>query len=1744
MEDDMLMDSDQESDLSTRALKRLKKSGTSDDNHSENGGRDTDRSNANSERSRTEHEEEVGSSRSSSGRRSGEVGHKNAEYGGANTHSGSRRHGRAASPSYGTAGNYSTKSSNSSSGRRRDWDSKDSKGSSSRSQSPSQSTLFDRLKANWGRESWQDFELLQNNVPGPGTKGYAGPGASQGALGKGEMDQEFEEHECNCVPVGGDPNAPTCYDDQCHNYATMQECRKDSCHPGCRNQRIQKRENAKVEVFEAAGKGMGLKLLEPVSKGQFIAEYVGEIITRKELNKRMISSAGTRKLYMMQLGDNTYLDAKRKGGIARFVNHSCDPTCRLEQWTAMGQPRCAVFSLRGMEAGEELSFDYQWEAHHLRENTKCLCGSPRCRGTIEVINPNSDPNAESGGGPFARGRAPASAMGVWRTPKNEEYANPEALVGRKVRVYFDGDCTYFEAQVKRYRPETKTHMLLYAGEGEQELDELEEDLIGVQGKIQGIDKWQIWEQSDRVLKIKKKEQAGDTAVSGSRGPSSSSTNGNGVHAVGDTHQSHQSGNGRRFSNRFGPAPPQMQPMAMGMGMGQGSGSFLGMMGGASRPPPPPPPPPQPAQQAGPRIREELMVPFKDAPQLYSGSDLQQRVMRQTGVQLVELVDAEDQRAGQCPAGQRILRVTGGRDQVSSAVDMLCAEMLSLRSFEDWLAGERRRRAQETAESKELEEAAMAQVGRPRQRWCIGSDWHCFSKEVVAQIAANKVVADLRRNALHVVRQVAESGSGTASNSAPLICHAGILLHRYLAVISISTSSEAASSTSTTTTNSGADGSYGSGSLNKRPNAGGGSSSTTKGGRDSAHANGSSSSTANGASNATTVSGEAAGRARMETNFYVLATACLLLANKSLRARVSSARPRRREELLRAAYGVQFRGRAVEKGTTEVLKWEGKLAAAELDIMVALGFDVHFSDPFDGLDLQRKQQAITAECHEKATSLVLESVTQGSSAWLQFEPEVLTMSVLLLAIGTTSSRQDLLNRAQQFLVNVGRMWPAVLACIQRLARSLPSLGGEDEAGPDGVAATLRQLPTPDPSQYPEYEPPMMAAKQRLIQRRRVEDAVAEAQLWTTDLLMMRKAQDRAGLHGGLGGLQGMKGLAGFGANLASNKFVRAAIREESLEAAGLSCLLPSLDVWKGSTVAGPLPGVDGGRTMEIYLQRWPADKKEMDMASGFSSSAVAELALFQEMHATAVSPTGHSTLLVPFAVVKGTGFKPAAKLGAPGSSKTSSDRNTSSKVDKAGDAASMASDERAADIMGMDPLGIVGMPITLGSQQGPMGDMGTGTGGAGEGDGDKASPSKVPEELLKPSYLLLEPVRYTLAEILRLCRRPMVLPGPLVKCMLQDLLGAVTICHDRNIVIKSLDAEKVYLNAAGSLKLGCLAQAMMVAPKDTAATNSNGVSGMGGHVDGEIDMEIEETPAGRKAAHREGKLRMKQEKLQRENACKKAVAAVTKDGEPAKTVLWAMAPEVMVDQKHPHGPATDIWAVGCLAAQLALGKPIFGGRTRKQQLEYIFKCCGSPGQGRWPEGNKAPLYRHLRPVDKEGKSLHFKPRLDKVLAAEGHKGVPLDPDLAELLQGLLKLDSRHRLSARDALASAYFTPRPGMQDETTDAWNNLKGDLDKVQMGVATPDQLRGQVAAANAPTGPPPPPPPPPRGFLMVWRSRPRLQPTSQGTKAGMATGKERVAVDAMSAALTVTRYTTAGAVEEEMALTVLPHHRRLPARA
>lgn len=199
----------------------------------------------------------------------------------------------------------------------------------------------------------------------------------------------------------------------------------------------------------------------------------------------------------------------------------------------------------------------------------------------------------------------------------------------------------------------------------------------------------------------------------------------------------------------------------------------------------------------------------------------------------------------------------------------------------------------------------------------------------------------------------------------------VLLHRYLAILHAAPPIEASNSS-----NSGSSGESSSDAPQPGPGTSGGSGNSSRtthinsGMSGISNANGSNSTPGNGLSNGTaggsggtmpggaaTSAGSSAGssRFRMETNFYVLATACLMLANKSLRARMGSARPRRREELLRTAYSVQFRGRSVEKGTAEAAKWEAKLAAAEREVLIALGFDLHITDPLEALHVQRKQQ---------------------------------------------------------------------------------------------------------------------------------------------------------------------------------------------------------------------------------------------------------------------------------------------------------------------------------------------------------------------------------------------------------------------------------------------------------------------------------------------------------------------------------------------------------------------------------------------------------------------------------------------------------------------------------------------------------------------------------------------------------------------------------------------------------------------
>lgn len=84
----------------------------------------------------------------------------------------------------------------------------------------------------------------------------------------------------------------------------------------------------------------------------------------------------------MLFDQNMIIDATR-GSIARFVNHSCEPNCRMEKWTVGGKPRMALFAGdRGIMTGDELTYDYNFDPYSQKNVQECRCGAVNCRGVL------------------------------------------------------------------------------------------------------------------------------------------------------------------------------------------------------------------------------------------------------------------------------------------------------------------------------------------------------------------------------------------------------------------------------------------------------------------------------------------------------------------------------------------------------------------------------------------------------------------------------------------------------------------------------------------------------------------------------------------------------------------------------------------------------------------------------------------------------------------------------------------------------------------------------------------------------------------------------------------------------------------------------------------------------------------------------------------------------------------------------------------------------------------------------------------------------------------------------------------------------------------------------------------------------------------------------------------------------------------------------------------------------------------
>lgn len=174
-----------------------------------------------------------------------------------------------------------------------------------------------------------------------------------------------------------------CLDD-CLNRMLMIEC-GPKCTLGehCLNKRFQKRQSAKVEVFKTKKKGWGLRTTTELPAGSFIMEYVGEVVRSKEFRSRIkkYTKQKVKHHYFMALRSDEIIDATCKGNLTRFINHSCEPNCETQKWTVNGELRIGFFTIKDLQPGEEITFDYQFQRYG-RKAQKCYCETPSCRGYI------------------------------------------------------------------------------------------------------------------------------------------------------------------------------------------------------------------------------------------------------------------------------------------------------------------------------------------------------------------------------------------------------------------------------------------------------------------------------------------------------------------------------------------------------------------------------------------------------------------------------------------------------------------------------------------------------------------------------------------------------------------------------------------------------------------------------------------------------------------------------------------------------------------------------------------------------------------------------------------------------------------------------------------------------------------------------------------------------------------------------------------------------------------------------------------------------------------------------------------------------------------------------------------------------------------------------------------------------------------------------------------------------------------
>jgi len=133
--------------------------------------------------------------------------------------------------------------------------------------------------------------------------------------------------------------------------------------------------------------------------------------------------------------------------------------------------------------------------------------------------------------------------------------------------------------------------------------------------------------------------------------------------------------------------------------------------------------------------------------------------------------------------------------------------------------------------------------------------------------------------------------------------------------------------------------------------------------------------------------------------------------------------------------------------------------------------------------------------------------------------------------------------------------------------------------------------------------------------------------------------------------------------------------------------------------------------------------------------------------------------------------------------------------------------------------------------------------------------------------------------------------------------------------------------------------------------------------------------------------------------------------PQVASLWYRPPELLLGATS-YTTALDLWAVGCIAGELATGQPLMNGSSELDQIHKVLDCIGLPSPTLdffW----KLPLIRSGKVTLPKKSSRRLLDLLGNQFTQKG----------LELVHSLLQIDPEQRWTASQALASDYFGESP-------------------------------------------------------------------------------------------------------------------------